>query len=129
MKLSSSVITFGKLEAVGTEQPLETATVYQTLADVNKDAKPGTYTVTFLCGKLKVSQGFKVLPAKDAATPTKPQPTQPKQVSKVPVGAPQTGGTDGPVDDSAGTFAVAGGAMGVLALGGAGMVLARRRRG
>ncbi|MEU4668793.1 hypothetical protein AB0F91_12665 [Amycolatopsis sp. NPDC023774] len=42
-------------------------------------------------------------------------------------GAPQTGGTDGPVDDSSSGRAVAAGAMGVLAVGGAGMVLARRR--
>ncbi|MFF4592982.1 hypothetical protein [Amycolatopsis sp. NPDC001370] len=124
MTLSSSVITFGKLEAVGTEADLDTATVYQTLADVNKNAKPGTYTVTFLCGKAKLTESFKVLPAKDAvATP----PTTPKQVTKVPVGAPQTGGTDGPVDDSSSGLAVAAGAMGVLAVGGAGMVLARRR--
>ncbi|MEV6901298.1 hypothetical protein [Amycolatopsis sp. NPDC051372] len=124
MKLSSTVITFGELEAVGTEQPLETAYVYQTPADVNKNAKPGTYTVTFLCGKAKLTQSFKVLPAKDAVVTT---PTTPKQVTKVPMGAPQTGGTDGPVDDSSSGLAVAAGAMGVLAVGGAGMVLARRR--
>ncbi|MEV4600085.1 hypothetical protein AB0K15_22120 [Amycolatopsis sp. NPDC049253] len=124
MKLSSPVVTFGELEAVGTEQPPETAYVHQTLADVNKNAKPGTYTVTFLCGKAALRQSFKVLPAEDAAVTT---PTAPKQVTKVPVGAPQTGGTDGPVDDSSSGLAVAAGAMGVLAVGGAGMVLARRR--
>ncbi|WP_284748033.1 hypothetical protein [Amycolatopsis sp. RTGN1] len=50
-----------------------------------------------------------------------------KQVTKVPAGAPQTGGTDGPVDDS-GTPLGAAAAMGVLALGGSGLVLARRAR-
>jgi hypothetical protein len=50
-----------------------------------------------------------------------------KQVTKVPAGAPQTGGTDGPADDSGAPLAAAS-AMGVLALGGSGLVLARRAR-
>jgi hypothetical protein len=50
-----------------------------------------------------------------------------KQVTKVPAGAPQTGGTDGPAGDSGAPLA-AGAAMGVLALGGSGLVLARRAR-
>lgn len=50
-----------------------------------------------------------------------------KQVTKVPAGAPQTGGTDGPVDDS-GTPLAAAAAMGVLAAGGGGLVLAKRAR-
>ncbi|VVJ24459.1 Uncharacterised protein [Amycolatopsis camponoti] len=50
-----------------------------------------------------------------------------KQVAKVPAGAPQTGGTDGPVDDSGAPLAAAA-AMGVLAVGGSGLVLARRAR-
>ena len=59
-----------------------------------------------------------MLPAKNPA---------PKQVAKVPAGAPQTGGTDGPADGS-GTPLAAAAAMGVLAVGGSGLVLARRAR-
>ena len=54
-------------------------------------------------------------------------PRPPKQVAKVPAGAPQTGGTDGPVDGSGAPLAAAA-AMGVLAVGGSGLVLARRAR-
>lgn len=50
-----------------------------------------------------------------------------KQVTKVPAGAPQTGGTDGPADDSGAPLAAAA-AMGVLAVGGSGFVLAKRAR-
>ena len=50
-----------------------------------------------------------------------------KQVAKGPAGAPQTGGTDGPADDSGAPLAAAA-AMGVLAVGGSGLVLARRAR-
>ncbi|MGW4483653.1 hypothetical protein ACWEOE_07410 [Amycolatopsis sp. NPDC004368] len=122
-KLSSPVITFEALEPVGSPQQLDPVPVYQALGKVDKDAKPGMYAVTFVCGEIKAAQSFKVLPAKGAVTPP------PKQVSKVPVGAPQTGGTDGPVGDSSSGLAVAAGAMGVLAVGGAGMAPTRRQRG
>jgi hypothetical protein len=78
--------------------------------------KPGKYAVTLHCGPEKSTAYLEVLGAK-------------KQVAKVPAGAPQTGGTDGPLDGSspAGPLAAAA-AMGALALGGSGFVLARRAR-
>ncbi|MDS0135211.1 MULTISPECIES: hypothetical protein [unclassified Amycolatopsis] len=79
---------------------------------VVKDVKPGKYTVTMYCAHEDSSTVFEVLPAA-------------RQVAKVPSGAPQTGGTDGPVDGSGFPAAAA---MGVLALGGTGLVLARRAR-
>ncbi|MBE8522861.1 hypothetical protein ILP97_36145 [Amycolatopsis sp. H6(2020)] len=77
-----------------------------------KDVKPGKYAVTLYCGPEHSTAWFEVLPAA-------------KQVAKVPSGAPQTGGADGPVDDSGFPAAAA---MGVLAVGGTGLVLARRAR-
>ncbi|MEV6829758.1 hypothetical protein [Amycolatopsis sp. NPDC051102] len=77
-----------------------------------QDVKPGKYPVTLHCGPETYTARFEVLPAK-------------KQVTKVPAGAPQTGGTDGPADGSGGPLAAAA-AMGVLAVGGGGLVLARR---
>jgi hypothetical protein len=83
-----------------------------------KTVKPGKYLVTLHCGPEFQQLWFVVQPARK-------QPA--KQVTKVPAGAPQTGGTDGPAGDS-GTPLAAAGAMGVLALGGSGLVLARRVR-
>ncbi|WP_086849774.1 hypothetical protein [Amycolatopsis kentuckyensis] len=77
-----------------------------------KDVKPGKYAVTLSCGPERSTAWLAVLPAA-------------KQVAKVPSGAPQTGGTDGPVDDSGFPAAAA---MGALAVGGTGLVLARRAR-
>lgn len=77
-----------------------------------QDVKPGKYRVTLHCGPEKYTVPFQVLSAG-------------KQVAKVPSGAPQTGGTDGPADG--GPLAAAA-AMGVLAVGGGGLVLARRVR-
>jgi hypothetical protein len=81
-------------------------------AKVNQ-VKPGKYAVTLRCGPEKSTAYLEVLGAK-------------KQVARVPAGAPQTGGTDGPADP-AGPLAAAA-AMGALALGGGGFVLARRAR-
>ncbi|MFG1642391.1 hypothetical protein ACGFMK_19055 [Amycolatopsis sp. NPDC049252] len=82
------------------------------------NVKPGKYSVTLHCGIETSTTSFEVLPAGNPA---------PKQVAKVPAGAPQTGGTDGPVDGSGAPLAAAA-AMGVLAVGGSGLVLARRAR-
>jgi hypothetical protein len=88
-----------------------------------KDVKPGTYKVNLRCVKdghaSSVSTTFQVLPEPGAAKP-------PKQVVKVPTGAPQTGGTDGPQDTDS-PFLPAAAGMGALAVGGAGLVLFRRR--
>ncbi len=83
------------------------------------DAKQGDYHFTLLCDGMEPSAIVHVVPAK---TPVK------KQVEKVPAGAPQTGGTDGPIDGGSDGVAMAAGAMGVLAVGGAGLVALRRRR-
>ncbi|WP_326946191.1 hypothetical protein OG439_43435 [Amycolatopsis sp. NBC_01307] len=82
------------------------------------NVKPGRYAVTLHCGIEASTAYFQVLPAKGPA---------PKQVAKVPAGAPQTGGTDGPADGSGAPLAAAA-AMGVLAVGGSGLVVARRAR-
>jgi hypothetical protein len=82
------------------------------------DVKPGKYAVTLHCGPETSTASLEVLAARKPGT---------KQVVKLPSGAPQTGGTDGPADDS-GAPLTAAAAMGVLALGGSGLVLARRVR-
>lgn len=79
-----------------------------------QNVKPGKYRVTLHCGPETYTVPFEVLSAK-------------KQVARVPSGAPQTGGSDGPADGSGGPL-VAAAAMGVLAVGGGGLVLARRAR-
>ncbi|WP_370946662.1 hypothetical protein AB5J62_03655 [Amycolatopsis sp. cg5] len=102
------------------------------MAVIPKTAKPGSYSISFVCKGKKVSSSFVVEPAKKAPpkkeAPAKAVPKKEavKQVAKVPAGAPQTGGTDDPADHTA-AFAVAGAA--VLAAGGAGFVGYRRRMG
>lgn len=86
-----------------------------------KDVKPGKYDAVLNCGGATSTASFQVLPRKAPVTDK-------KQVAKVPAGAPQTGGTDGPIDDGSNGLALAAGAMGVLAVGGAGMVAVGRRR-
>ncbi|WP_033293209.1 hypothetical protein [Amycolatopsis jejuensis] len=122
--LKSSALQIGKLSAVGPQKDPAKAPVSQATATVRKDVKPGTYQVSFSCGGAEIGTKFTVLAAKPATKPA------PKQVTKVPSGAPQTGGTDGPVADSASTadIPIAAGAMGALAVGGAGFVLMRRRQ-
>jgi len=83
-----------------------------------KDVKPGKYDVVLGCGAVTSTASIQVLPK----APVK------KQVEKVPAGAPQTGGTDGPVDGGPDGVVMAAGAMGVLAAGGAGLVVLSRRR-
>ena len=98
--------------------------VVRSTFQVMPQAKPGGHVVTMSCGDKSAdawSLSSQPLPIevvlKEAA---------PKQVTKVPAGAPQTGG--GPADDTSNGPAVAAAAMGVLALGGTGLVVARRRR-
>ena len=90
--------------------------VVRSTFQVMPQAKPGGHVVTMSCGDKSADAKFQVV-LKEAA---------PKQVAKVPAGAPQTGG--GPADDTSNGPAVAAAAMGVLALGGTGLVVARRRR-
>ncbi|WP_020662587.1 hypothetical protein [Amycolatopsis benzoatilytica] len=122
--LSSAALQFGKLHPVGPQNDPSKAPVSQGTAIVKSGVKAGVYPVTFSCGSADLAAKFTVLAPKPAA---KPAPA-PKQVTKVPVGAPQTGGTDGPVVDSQSSVGlpIAAGAMGALALGSTGFVLARR---
>ncbi|WP_370940380.1 hypothetical protein [Amycolatopsis sp. cg13] len=126
--LNSAALQFGKLHPVGPQNDPSKAPISQGAATVRTGVKPGVYKVAFSCGSADLSTKFTVLGAKPAPKPT-PTPA-PKQVSKVPSGAPQTGGTDGPVVDSQSNLGlpIAAGAMGVLALGGTGLVVARRRQ-
>ncbi|WP_329052113.1 hypothetical protein OG738_06665 [Amycolatopsis sp. NBC_01488] len=111
--LTSPVLTIGALRRTGPQNDPAIAPAAVASAVV-KQAKPGVYPVSFFCGGAEISAKFTVL-------------GDSKQVTKVPAGAPQTGGTDGPADDSGGPLAAAA-AMGVLAVGGSGLVLARRAR-
>jgi hypothetical protein len=107
--LTSPALTIGSLRRTGPQNDPATAP-----SAVVKPVKPGVYPLSFFCGGAEIGTKFTLLGA-------------PKQVTKVPAGAPQTGGTDGPADDSGPPLAAAA-AMGVLALGGSGLVLARRVR-
>ncbi|MDT8909527.1 hypothetical protein [Amycolatopsis sp. PS_44_ISF1] len=86
-KLSSPVLDFGKLTA-GPEHNPKVAPLSKGTATVKKNAKPGAYTASYECGGARITTKFTVLPA-----------TAKKQVTKVPSGAPQTGGSDGYVID------------------------------
>ncbi|MEV6648366.1 hypothetical protein [Amycolatopsis sp. NPDC051371] len=111
--LTSPALTIGSLRRTGPQNDPATAPAAVASAVV-KPVKPGVYPLSFFCGGAEISTKFTLLGA-------------PKQVTKVPAGAPQTGGTDGPADGS-GTPLAAAAAMGVLAVGGSGLVLARRVR-
>ncbi|MEV4148309.1 hypothetical protein AB0J40_31930 [Amycolatopsis sp. NPDC049691] len=112
--LTSTALTIGPLRRTGPQTDPAVAPAAVATAVV-KQVKPGVYPVSFSCGGAEISAKFTVLGASAA-----------KQVTKVPAGAPQTGGTDGPSDGSGPLAAAA--AMGVLAAGGGGLVLARRAR-
>ncbi|EME57612.1 hypothetical protein [Amycolatopsis decaplanina] len=77
-----------------------------------KDIKPGKYPVTLTCWGQKSTVTFEVLGKKN-------------QVAKVPAGAPQTGGTEGPADYT-GVLAAVGGGLALVA-GGVGITAYRRR--
>ncbi|ADJ42741.1 hypothetical protein AMES_0919 [Amycolatopsis mediterranei S699] len=105
--LASPVLKIGALRRVGPQNDPAKAPAAAASATVQA-AAPGVYKVSFSCGGAELTTKFTVLGER-------------RQVAKVPSGAPQTGG--GPGDH--GSLAAAG-AMGVLALGGGGLVLARR---
>ena len=104
---ASPVLKIGALRRVGPQNDPAKAPAAAASAIV-QPAKPGVYQVSFSCGGAKLTTKFTVLGER-------------RQVTKVPSGAPQTGG--GPAGH--GPLAAAG-AMGVLAVGGGGLVLARR---
>ncbi|GAA4541162.1 hypothetical protein [Amycolatopsis samaneae] len=116
---TSSLLGTGELRMVGWDN----ISVLSAKATIPSTAKPGTYTISFTCYGTQVTGEFVVKDAPAQQAPAKPVPA--KQVGKVPSGAPQTGGTDDPAGDGT-PFAVAG-ALGVLAAGGAGFAVYRRR--
>lgn len=59
------------------------------VAHISDKAKPGFYSVKAICKKATVTANFEVAPPR---TPTSVKPAQGRQVSKIPVGARQTGG-------------------------------------
>ncbi|WP_143047032.1 hypothetical protein [Amycolatopsis xylanica] len=80
---------------------------------IKKDAKPGTYPVSFFCDGA---------PVKGTITKAQPKP----QVETKPQGAPQTGG--GAESESSPVAAIALGGAGVAAAGGLGFFALRRRK-
>ncbi|MGW3999340.1 hypothetical protein [Amycolatopsis sp. NPDC004772] len=107
--LASPVLKIGALRRVGPQNDPAKAPAAAASAVVQA-AKPGVFRVSFSCGGADLTTKFTVLGER-------------RQVAKVPSGAPQTGGGS----DGHGPLAAAG-AMGVLAVGGGGLVLARRSR-
>ncbi|WP_103353076.1 hypothetical protein [Amycolatopsis sp. CA-128772] len=105
--LVSPVLKIGALRRVGPQSDPAKAPAAAASAAV-QPAKPGVYRVSFSCGGAELSTKFTVLGERP-------------QVAKVPSGAPQTGG--GPAGH--GPLAAAA-AMGALAVGSGGLVLARR---
>jgi hypothetical protein len=118
--LTSNALDIGKLHQVGPQTDPSIAPRAQAAATVKKNVKPGVYKVSFDCGGAKITTSFTVL------TPKPPVKTG-QQVTKVPAGAPQTGGggTAGDPTSYTGLIAALSGAA-VLAAG-AGVVVYRRR--
>ncbi|MFC3449363.1 hypothetical protein [Amycolatopsis speibonae] len=80
--------------------------------------KPGDHLFVLLCDTVEPAATAKVVPA------AKKEPVK-KQVSKVPAGAPQTGG--GPVDEPSSAGWLIAGLAGAGVAGAGGTVLMRRR--
>jgi len=89
---------------------------------VQSSVKPGDHLFVMLCDTREPSATVKVVPAAKKE-PVKKEPT--KQVSKVPAGAPQTGG--GPVDEPSSADWLIAGLAGAGVAGAGGAVLLRRR--
>lgn len=93
-KVESPALDIGTFEVV-VEQP---KLIVNAVGHVRKDLRDGFYPVKAVCGKVSLKVNFQVLGAKPKPTaPTttttkKPKPRTGNQVSRIPVGAPQTGG-------------------------------------
>lgn len=93
-KVESMGLDIGKFE-VAVEQP---KLIVNAVAHVHKDLRNGFYRVTAVCGKLTLATNFEVVGAKPKptspapSTTKKPKPRTGNQVTKIPTGAPQTGG-------------------------------------
>ncbi|SMC86229.1 hypothetical protein [Kibdelosporangium aridum] len=131
--VKSPVLAEGHIGIDGTrEAPLLTGK-----GKIKKDAKPGTYTVSYDCGpenvraKLTIVSSAKPKPTTSKSTPTKAKDDG--QVAVKPKGAADTGeggvAQAAPVQNEsglgAGVYALGGG--GLLAAGGAGAFFLRRR--
>lgn len=101
-------------------KPVGAGGIVEVQFQLTADAPVGDYSFTLLCDGREPSAFVHVVAPKAPATDK-------KQVAKVPAGAPQTGGTDGPVEGGPNGVAIAAAGAGVLAAGGAGLVVARRR--
>ncbi|MGK4596770.1 hypothetical protein [Amycolatopsis sp. w19] len=79
------------------------------VAHVDAEARPAFYTVTAICKTTKITANLEIVPDKTPTSSSKPpapkptmlpkpsspgKPASGRQVSKIPVGAPQTGATD-----------------------------------
>lgn len=118
--LRSTALDIGRTHPAGPQHDPSVAPEQRATAVV-KDVKPGRYTVSYECGRgTVIKTTFTVLPADKDKEPA-------KQVTKVPAGAPQTGGSDGPADYTALVVGLTG--AGVLATAGGVGYAAYRRRG
>lgn len=128
--LSSNALDIGKLHPVGPQDNPAIAPRSEAAATVKKDIKPGVYKVSFDCGGAPISTSFTLLAPKPTPTPTPKAPAPSgNQVTKVPSGAPQTGG-GGTADPASytGLIAALAGAGALTVAAGAGTVAYRRRQ-
>jgi len=92
--VESRALDIGPFE-VAVEQP---KLIMDAVGHVRKGLSTGFYRVSAVCGKVTLFTNFQVIgpPPKTTtpapATTKKPQPRTGNQVSRIPVGAPQTGG-------------------------------------
>jgi hypothetical protein len=117
--LSSDALDIGKLHPVGPQNDPTVAPRAEAAATVKKAVKVGVHKVSFDCGGATIATSFTLL----APTPSG------QQVTKVPSGAPQTGG-GGTADPASYTALIAGlaGAGVLTAAAGVGTVAYRRRQ-
>lgn len=93
-KVESRALDIGPFE-VAVEQP---KLIVNAVGHVRKGLSTGFYRVDAVCGKVSLHTNFQVIGAPPKPTtppPTatkKPKPRTGNQVSRIPVGAPQTGG-------------------------------------
>jgi hypothetical protein len=118
-KLASDALDIGKLRPVGPQDDPATAPRAEAAATVKKAAKPGVHKVSFDCGGATITTSFTVL------TPQSPVKTG--QVTKVPAGAPQTGGGGTAGDPASYTGLIAALSAAAVLTAGAGVVVYRRR--
>ncbi|OXM49882.1 hypothetical protein [Amycolatopsis alba] len=81
----------------------ETPVIQGAVAHIDAKARPAFYAITATCGKTTITANLQILPGKTPTSSNKPtsrppssvsvvKPASGRQVSKIPVGAPQTGG-------------------------------------